>query len=232
MNAPRALPIVSGPVGLAETNSTLTRRGRGDVTVPQASGSARMPSTIAARASGRSRRFTNPGGATSAASIGESWSPASRTSLAASTVAISSGAFLYGLASFIARFDARSPCSGFRGSIDVDGRSGRVIGQRRERAGLDRRSPRALDRLADLAAQWCGDQGSVEPPRGAPGVGAVAHRTGAVLVRGYGVRRGPFVALPQRVSPTAGGGWGSGVVATLPQVLDPAGPTCEYRVLI
>ena len=28
MNAPRALPIVSGPVGLAETNSTFTPRGR------------------------------------------------------------------------------------------------------------------------------------------------------------------------------------------------------------
>ena len=27
MNAPRAFPIVSGPVGLAETNSTLTLRG-------------------------------------------------------------------------------------------------------------------------------------------------------------------------------------------------------------
>ena len=36
----RALPIVSGPVGLADTNSTLTRRVRTGSTVPQASGAA------------------------------------------------------------------------------------------------------------------------------------------------------------------------------------------------
>ena len=70
MNAPRALPMVSGPVGLADTNSTLTARGRTGSTRPHASGSARMPSTSPARASGRRRRLMNPGGATAALSIG------------------------------------------------------------------------------------------------------------------------------------------------------------------
>ena len=93
MNAPRAFPIVSGPVGLAETNSTLTLRGPVGLTRPQASGASRMPSTVAARASGRSRMFMKPGLATSTASIGESESvsAASRTSLAARSVASSSG---------------------------------------------------------------------------------------------------------------------------------------------
>src|SRR5438876_678806 len=36
MNAPRALPMVSGPVGFAETNSTLTDRGRIGGTRPHA----------------------------------------------------------------------------------------------------------------------------------------------------------------------------------------------------
>jgi hypothetical protein len=93
MNAPRAFPIVSGPVGLAETNSTLTLRGPVGLTCPQASGASRMPSTAAARASGRSRIFMKPGLATSTASMTESEpsAPASRTSFAARSVASSSG---------------------------------------------------------------------------------------------------------------------------------------------
>ena len=50
MNAPRALPMVSGPVGLADTNSTFTVRGELAGTWPQASGSARIASTVRASA--------------------------------------------------------------------------------------------------------------------------------------------------------------------------------------
>ena len=59
----------------------------------------------------------NPGGATSAASMtdGRPSGPGSRTSLAARSVAISSGARRYGRASFMARFVARSPWSGSAG---------------------------------------------------------------------------------------------------------------------
>ena len=43
MNAPRALPIVSGPVGLAETNSTFTDRGRIGATRPHDAGRGENP---------------------------------------------------------------------------------------------------------------------------------------------------------------------------------------------
>ncbi len=110
MNAPRALPTWRGPVGLADTNSTLTDRAETGSTRPHSSGAARMPSTTASSAAGLSRTFRKPGGATSTASTGEDGSPvASRTSFAANSVAISIGALRYGRASFIARFVARSP---------------------------------------------------------------------------------------------------------------------------
>ena len=71
MNAPRAFPTWSGPVGLADTNSTLTARGRTGATRPQPTGSARRASIVASRASSRSRMLTNPGAATSAVATGE-----------------------------------------------------------------------------------------------------------------------------------------------------------------
>ena len=61
-NAPRALPTVSGPVGLADTNSTLTRRGVGAATRPQLVGEARIAPTVRSRARSARRRFTKPGG--------------------------------------------------------------------------------------------------------------------------------------------------------------------------
>ena len=71
MNAPRALPTWSGPVGLAETNSTLTERPVPSAAVrPQLDGSARIAATVASSASSRSRRLRKPGAATSAAAIG------------------------------------------------------------------------------------------------------------------------------------------------------------------
>ena len=67
-----------------------------------------------------------PGGATSTASIGESEPspPASRTSLAARSVASSRGERRYGRASFIARFVAKSPCAALAGrSTSIVGRA-------------------------------------------------------------------------------------------------------------
>ena len=126
MNAPRALPIVRGPVGLADTNSTFTRRGRIGCTRPQSPGAARTPAIVCSRARSVTRRLTKPGGAASAAAIGLSPAPtsASRPISSASTWAISSGARRYGRASRIARFEAKSPCSGFAGrSMSTAGRS-------------------------------------------------------------------------------------------------------------
>ena len=61
MNAPRALPIVSGPVGLADTNSTFTDRGRIGATRPTAPGPRRMPSIVSSRTRSDRRRLMNPG---------------------------------------------------------------------------------------------------------------------------------------------------------------------------
>ena len=61
-NAPRALPMCSGPVGFADTNSTSTRRGSTPAgSGPSRSGSARMRATIASYAASATRRLTNPG---------------------------------------------------------------------------------------------------------------------------------------------------------------------------
>ena len=67
MNAPRALPTCSGPVGLADTNSTLTGARRAGATRPQRVGlgeDAPRPSARGRRR--RRRRLRKPGGATSA----------------------------------------------------------------------------------------------------------------------------------------------------------------------
>ena len=125
MNAPRALPIWSGPVGLADTNSTLTDRGRVGATRPQAGGSARIAATVASSASSRRRRLRNPGGATSALAIGVEVgsAAASLVTSAANACAMASGAMRYGRASFIARLLAKSPCAEPAGrSISTGGR--------------------------------------------------------------------------------------------------------------
>ena len=126
MNAPRALPTWSGPVGLAETNSTLTERPVPSAAVrPQLDGSARIAATVASSASSRSRRLRKPGAATSAAAIGLAGSSAaSAVSSAASAAAMASGAIRYGRASLIARLLAKSPCTGSAGrSTSTAGRS-------------------------------------------------------------------------------------------------------------
>ena len=70
MNAPRALPIVSGPVGLADTNSTLTRRGRIGRTRPQDAGLTRTSAIVVSRAPSARRRLRNPGATALTAAIG------------------------------------------------------------------------------------------------------------------------------------------------------------------
>ena len=121
-----------GPVGLAETNSTLTCRGRSARARPQASGFASTPATSSSRAPSARRMLRKPGGATSTDAIGEPAVPASAPVVAsisaASSAAIASairrGAIRYGRASFMARLVARSPCSGLAGrSISTGGSS-------------------------------------------------------------------------------------------------------------
>ena len=71
MNAPRALPIVSGPVGLAETNSTLTLRGRIGATRPHVAGDARIASTVSSSAASDTRMLMKPGAAAAADAMGD-----------------------------------------------------------------------------------------------------------------------------------------------------------------
>ena len=155
-NAPRALPTVSGPVGLADTNSTLTdARPTGGDAAP-APGSARIAAIV--RFEGRSvrRRFRNPGGATSTEAIGESRrvgrrrgdSPARRR-------AIASGAIRYGRASFIARLLAKSPWSGSAGrSTSTAGASASGAGPAGRRS--HRPIPGARDRARTSAGSVAG----------------------------------------------------------------------------
>ena len=92
MKAPRALPMWSGPVGLAETNSTLMCSGWALATWPQVRPSARMRAAVAARAESATRMFRKPGGATSTEAMGEAGSVAVVATCAAIAWAISMGA--------------------------------------------------------------------------------------------------------------------------------------------
>ena len=148
MNAPRALPIVSGPVGLAETNSTFTERGRIGATRPQSAGRSSTASIVSSSTTSERRRLMNPGGATTALAIGLPGSAADALRASASASAMASGGRRSGRASFIARFVARSPCSAFAGrSTSTRGR-GWSSGNRGKRAGGGCRGPCGLDRLA------------------------------------------------------------------------------------
>ena len=100
----------SGPVGLAETNSTLIFWGWATATRPQVSGSARMRRAVPARAASESRRLRKPGAAAVAAAMGLAGSWAVVVSRAAIAWAIWSGARRRGLASFMATGLAKSPC--------------------------------------------------------------------------------------------------------------------------
>ncbi len=81
----------SGPVGFADTNSTLTRRGCAARTRPQAAGFASTCCTNPSRAPSASRRLRNPGGATATEAMGKSAVPACAASSAAIASAIRSG---------------------------------------------------------------------------------------------------------------------------------------------
>ena len=120
MNAPRALPMVSGPVGLADTNSTLTDRSRTGSIRPHVAGVFRIAAIDSSRAWSAIVMFTNPGAATPTEAIGESRTSRPASISAARTEAISRGALRYGRASFIARFVEKSPYSGRAGrSISI-----------------------------------------------------------------------------------------------------------------
>ena len=213
MKAPRAFPIVSGPVGFADTNSTFTAIELASSTRPQASGSARMPSIVAARASGRKRMFMKPGGATSTASIGESESARlpSRTSFAASSVASSRGERRYGRASFIARFVARSPWSGLAGcSTSIAGR-----------AASSGSGGRAPDSMASVHARsmaartWLRRGDGIKVSTSSCEVSsAVSNRTGARMTRWSGARATALVSGRTGIADRVGGARRSWVVRT------------------
>ena len=116
-NAPRALPMVSGPVGFADTNSTLTRRGRLGGIRPHASGAARISATVDSNAASARRRLTNPGRATSTEANRSASGPPRSASASAS--AMSSGERRRGRASCMARLVAKSPKAGFEGRSTV-----------------------------------------------------------------------------------------------------------------
>ena len=182
MNAPRALPIVSGPVGLADTNSTLTFRGRIGRTRPQRVGPARTPCDRRPRARDRpARRLMKPGAATSADAIGLSPAPSALRgrSPSASTRAISSGDRRYGRASLIARFDAKSPCSGLAGrSMSTAGRSSSATAAASAPAAIARSQARSTAAracvriggggLGERSSRGGGLIGVVEAPDGRP----------------------------------------------------------------
>ena len=114
--------MCSGPVGLADTNSTSTARGWSGWNRPHEPGAARTPATVDSSAESASRRFTNPGRATSAEAISAPSGPVRIASASAS--AMSSGDRRSGRASCIARLVARSPNAGFAGrSMATPGRS-------------------------------------------------------------------------------------------------------------
>ena len=184
MKAPRALPTCSGPVGLADTNSTLTERGRpgGDPAPARRVGEDRRRSSTS-RAPSRSRRLRKPGGATSAAAIGvpAGSRSASATTSAASAAPIASGAIRYGRASFIARLLAKSPCDRVGRSLDLDGGAGRVVRPGGKRAGRDRPIPGAPDRRADVRTEGrgCLESGRIRVGHGAASSGGVPDGSGA-----------------------------------------------------
>src|SRR5664280_2761248 len=125
----------SGPVGLAETNSTLMCSGWAMVTRPQVAGLRRMPCAMAARAWSDSRTLRNPGGATSTAAMGEAGSVAVVATCAAIALAISIGARRYGLASFKAMLLAKSPRVASAGCSIVTAESTGTVGAPPAEAG-------------------------------------------------------------------------------------------------
>ncbi len=173
MNAPRALPTWSGPVGLADTNSTLTVRGRTFVTWPQAAGSARTAAMTDSSAASASRRFRKPGAATSAEAIGE-------IVPAAAAAAASLGPQFRGqdLGDRQGRHAVRArelhgevareiAVVRIRRALHLDGRSRRPVRYRRQRARLDRPFPGALHRSSNPGAdRWLGTTGSGSGGRG------------------------------------------------------------------
>ena len=210
MKAPRALPMVSGPVGFADTNSTLTVRAEIGSTCPHAPGSARMPSTIDSTAAGRMRMLTNPGGATSAASIGEGDPSADRIS--------------HELRGEERGELDRRPAVG-PGELHREVRREVAVGRVCRPFDLDRGSRLVVycgyGAIVDCAAPMPGRRH--RGPGCATGSGSRGHRTGAARRLGHryqcaswvvrpGVPGGPFVAGRQRNRARLVGGGENGAV--------------------
>ena len=118
--APRPCPTCKGPVGLADTNSTFTRRPRPSSDFPYASPAAMMVSRISVRTLAGSLTLMKPGPATST----ENALPSSASNSVRISSAMSRGFLFSCLANWRATFVARSPCTGSRGRSIVISVSG------------------------------------------------------------------------------------------------------------
>src|SRR5262245_10975462 len=121
MESPRApwrpWPTCSGPVGLAETNSTITHKSLSGLR-PKASPAASTSATTACLALGFKRRLMKPGPAISSWST-QRCTASRRCSAVTSAVASSRGFFLSARDSCMATVIARSPCEACLGDSNA-----------------------------------------------------------------------------------------------------------------
>ena len=219
-----------GRVGRDELDVDRPRPDRRDA--PPASGSARMPSTIASSASVReaqveeARRGDLGGldrGRRAPASLrrpGRAWRRGAWRSPAAG--------MRYGRASFIARFVARSPWSGFGRVARLRRRGGHRPPAPAER---HRRPPRAHAR-STASRTWVRMR---ERSHGRPRPARLAVRARTTAGPGStrpGVPGGPFVAGSSTKSGRPGRSRRERCGRPAPEVLDRAGPSCEYPALL
>ena len=152
MNAPRALPTWSGPVGLAETNSTLTERVSTGAVRPQPAGSARIAAMTVSRAAARRCRFRKPGGATSTDAIGDvaAASPASAASSAGERRRDGQRRHPVWPGELHRQVAREVSVDRIGRTLDLDLGRDRVGRQGRQGAARDRPIPRASDRRPDI----------------------------------------------------------------------------------
>src|SRR6056297_136500 len=194
--APRIWPTCIGPVGLAETYSTLTFCPCPMSDRPYCVPAVRMVRGSPCQTVTASRRLRNPGPATSALAM-----RGSARNFVASASAMSRGLALAGLASTMAALVAMSPCSGSRGGSVVTGSvfspSGRspsackaaMASSTRARISENRFISKAPTRLAGL--YHFGPPGQMAPD----GSGQVALRAFGHAAEDAGVRPAAQIVL-------------------------------------
>ena len=169
--------MCSGPVGLADTNSTLTERRPRGATRPQPSGSARISATVDSSARSARRMLRNPGGATSTVATGvDARSSAdSRASCVGQGRGDRERSHPVGTGEPHREVRGEVAVRGIGRSLHLDRRARHVRSQHRQRAGLHGPRPGALDRAPDLGPdgrmeRWQGGEPRVR--HWAPGCGS------------------------------------------------------------